>query len=84
MTRLAPSAAIRDVIVVAPGPDFADRIRRLAACTAAALQDQSRLTAIRPETLRDTGLSADDLTGVPSYDPALPFFLQSGFGRRSR
>lgn len=30
---------------------------------------------------RDIGLSAEDATGVASYRPDLPFFMQPGFGR---
>lgn len=30
----------------------------------------------------DTVLSLEDFRGVQAYDPALPFFLQSSFGRR--
>ena len=58
------------------------RLRRRFARVEVAMAGQSRLSAIRPETESDTGLSAEDLTGATSYDPALPFFLQSGFGRR--
>jgi uncharacterized protein YjiS (DUF1127 family) len=30
----------------------------------------------------DTGLSPEDATGIASHQPDLPFFMQSGFGRR--
>lgn len=33
-------------------------------------------------TFRDAGLSRDDATGIGSYHPELPFFMQSGFGQR--
>ena len=41
--------------------------------------DTARRAAITAETLRDTRLAPEDLTGAPSHDPALPFFMQSGF-----
>ncbi|MCX7289012.1 MAG: hypothetical protein NTW20_16090 [Rhodobacterales bacterium] len=47
----------------------------------AAMAGQSRRAALKPETLRDSGLSPEDLTGAPSHDPALPFFMQAHFGR---
>lgn len=34
------------------------------------------------EAERDTGLSREELTGVPAWQPDLPFFMQSGFDRR--
>lgn len=57
------------------------RLRRQFARFEAAMAGQARRAALAPETLRDTGLSPDDLTGAPSHEPALPFFLQAGFGR---
>ncbi len=33
-------------------------------------------------TFRDAGQSRDDATGLGSHQPELPFFLQSGFGKR--
>jgi hypothetical protein len=60
------------------------RLRRILARSRAAMEGQARLTALADDTLRDTRLSPQDLTGAPSHDPALPFFLQSGFGRHDR
>lgn len=31
------------------------------------------------QLLKDTGLSREDLTGRPSHDPDLPFFMQRDF-----
>jgi hypothetical protein len=61
-----------------------DRLRRHFARIEAAMAGQARLSAVQPETLRDTGLLPEDLTGATSNDPDLPFFLQSGFGRSGR
>ena len=63
------------------GPGIVERIRRHFARTAVAMEGQARLTALSAEMLRDTGLSPEDLTGAPSHDPALPFFMQAHFGR---
>lgn len=60
------------------------RVRNHLARTDAALEGQSLQSAIHPETRHDTGPSADVLTGTPTHDPDLPFFLQSGFGRRDK
>jgi hypothetical protein len=40
------------------------------------------LEAIPAEAEQDTGLSRSDLTGIPEWQPDLPFFMQSGFGKR--
>ena len=32
------------------------------------------------QLLKDTGLSAEDLTGRPSYDAKKPFFMQQHYG----
>lgn len=33
------------------------------------------------EEFQDTGIDPSDATGIASWQPALPFFMQSGFGR---
>lgn len=44
---------------------------------------QRRLYDHHPDTaFHDAGLSRDDALAVGSHQPALPFFLQSGFGKR--
>lgn len=84
MTRLAQPTAIHAMTTALPGPGWIDRLRRHVARLDAAMACQSRLSSLQAETLRDTGLSAEDLTGTPSHDPALPFFMQSRFGRSER
>lgn len=84
MIRLAQTAAFHGVTSSSSVPGFMQRLRRHFARAEAAMVGQSRLAAIQPETLADTGLSAADLTGTLTHDPALPFFLQSGFGRHDR
>lgn len=82
MTRLAEASAIDLAPISSAAPGFMGRLRRHFARVDAAMTGQSSLSAIQPDTLRDTGRSAEDLTGAPSHDPALPFFLQAGFGHR--
>lgn len=82
MTRLAQASAFDSATTSSAAPGVMHRLRRHFARVEAAMTAQSRLSAIQPDTLRDTGRSAEDLTGAPSHDPALPFFLQAGFGRR--
>lgn len=84
MTPLAPAAAMHAVPRAPQRPGLIDRLRRHFAATETALEGQARLTTIQAETLRDTRLAPEDLTGAPSHDPALPFFMQSGFGRSHR
>jgi hypothetical protein len=66
------------------GPGLFSRIRRHFAQTAAAMEGQARRAALKPDMLCDSGLSPEDLTDAPSHDPALPFFMQSHFGRDRR
>lgn len=33
------------------------------------------------EEFQDTGIDPSDATGIASWQPDLPFFMQSGFGR---
>ena len=85
MIRLAQTAALPAAMVGrSPRSGLIDRLRRAFAKTGAAMEGQARLSAINDETLRDIRLSAETLTGEASHDPALPFFLQSGFGRNDR
>ena len=39
------------------------------------------LASLPEDVLSDTGLSPEDATGIASYQPDLPFFMQDGFGR---
>jgi hypothetical protein len=66
------------------GPGFLQRLRRHLARVEVAMAGQACRAALRPDMLSDSGLSPDDLTGAPSHDPDLPFFLQAGFGRHDR
>ena len=85
MTRLAQTAPFHSLTAgQSPRPSLIQRLRRSFARTGAAMKAQARLTAIGEEALRDTRLSPEDLTSAATYDPALPFFLQSGFGRSDR
>ena len=43
---------------------------------------RAALDAMPSELLRDTGLTPEAATGNPRHQPDLPFFMQSGFGRR--
>jgi uncharacterized protein YjiS (DUF1127 family) len=81
MTRPEHSAALRTTIPTPIGIGLMARLRSHFAHLQMARAGQARLTALSPETLRDTGLSPEDLTGAPSHDPALPFFMQAHFGR---
>lgn len=84
MTRLAHVPALHLSASASAGPGLMARLRSHFARLHEARAGQARLAALKPETLSDTGLSPEDLTGAPSYDPALPFFMQAGFGRHDR
>ena len=84
MTRLAQTTVIPAVTIALSGPGWIERLRRHVVRVNASMACQSRLSSLQAETLRDTGLSPEDLTGAPSYDPALPFFMQSRFGRSDK
>jgi hypothetical protein len=84
MTRLAHSAEFHRSVSASAGTGLVARLRRHFARLQEARAGQARLTFLAPETSSDTGLSPEDLTGAPSYDPALPFFMQASFGRHDR
>jgi hypothetical protein len=84
MTRLADSAAFHSTASAPIGLGLMARLRSHFARLHEARAGQARLTTLKPETLGDTGLSPEYLTGAPSYDPALPFFMQASFGRHDR
>lgn len=65
-----------------PANGLLSRISRHFLRTRDGFDASARLSAIRPDTLRDTRLSAEALTGESAHQEALPFFLQAGFGRR--
>jgi uncharacterized protein YjiS (DUF1127 family) len=84
MTRLAHAPALHLSVTTLAGPGLMARLRGHFARLHEARDGQARLATLKPETLVDTGLSPEDLTGAPSYDPALPFFMQASFGRNDR
>jgi hypothetical protein len=81
MIRLARSPAFHSSASAPAGFGLMARLRIHFARLAEARAGQARLTALSPEILSDTGLAPEDLTGAPSHDPALPFFMQAHFGR---
>lgn len=38
--------------------------------------------AVGPETMRDTGMAPEAASGHQAWQADLPFFMQSGFGKR--
>lgn len=40
------------------------------------------LASLPQDVLQDTGLPPEGATGITDHQPDLPFFMQSGFGRR--
>lgn len=84
MTLFAPTAQVHTATRTGFRLGLIARLRRHLARTEAALQAQASRTALSEDMLRDTRLCPEDLTGAPSHDPALPYFLQSGFGRSDR
>ncbi len=40
------------------------------------------LASLAEEIFHDTGIDPSDATGIASCQPDLPFFMQSGFGKR--
>jgi hypothetical protein len=81
MTRLAQAQPTGLALTLKPGPGILQRLRRHLARIETALAGQARRAELDPAALRDSGLTPDELTGAPSHDPALPFFMQAGFGR---
>ena len=74
MTRHAQVAEFHRPASAPAGTGLVARLRRHFVRLREARTGQARLTLLSPE----------DLTGAPSYDPALPFFMQASFGRRDR
>lgn len=48
----------------------------------AAQTARCRLESVSAEVVRDSDLDPSDATGIPAWQPDLPFFMQSGFGQR--
>lgn len=40
------------------------------------------LASFSAEEFQDTGIDPSDASGIASWQPDLPFFMQSGFGRK--
>jgi hypothetical protein len=45
-------------------------------------QSRCNLSSFAAEEFEDTGVDPSDATGITSWQPDLPFFMQSGFGRK--
>jgi hypothetical protein len=59
--------------------------RAVAAGAAAAERAHDRrraAEAVGAETMRDTGMDPETASGMAAWQADLPFFMQSGFGRR--
>jgi hypothetical protein len=84
MTRSAHAQPTGIALTGPTGPGLLQRLRQHLARNEAAMAGQARRAALDPGQVRDSGLTPDDLTGAPSHDPALPFFMQAGFGRHDR
>jgi hypothetical protein len=50
---------------------------------AAAHARRCALESITPADVRDIGMAREDATGMPTRQPDLPFFMQSGFGSKA-
>jgi hypothetical protein len=47
-----------------------------------AYASRCKFASYSAEEFRDTGVDPSDATGIASWQADLPFFLQSGFGRK--
>jgi hypothetical protein len=82
MSRIAKAATIQLAAPALPQPlGLGARVRRHLAGLDAAHARQARFAGLNGTESRDTGMSPQDLLCQTAYDPALPFFLQAGFGR---
>ncbi|MFN5998980.1 MAG: hypothetical protein ACK47C_15735 [Paracoccaceae bacterium] len=83
MSRIADTIAPHAVRVSgAPRLGLWTRLRRHIAELDNAHGRQANLMCLSDADVSDSGLSREDLMTESSYEPALPFFFQSGFGRR--
>lgn len=62
-------------------PGLWARVQTHLARLGAAHDRQARFAHLNGSEARDTGLPPEVFLAEPAHDPALPFFLQSGFGR---
>lgn len=82
MIHLAPIAVHEDATALSRIAAGFKRLRQSFICTNTGMERRARLSALPTDATEDTGFDPGDLSGVASFDPDLPFFLQSGFGRR--
>jgi hypothetical protein len=60
-----------------PGPFH--RLRAHFGAVNAAHEAGRRHLAVTDRDFKDAGMSRDEVVGIPSYQPDLPFFMQHGF-----
>lgn len=83
MSRLAQADAIHvPSAAITPRLSLWARVRCHLASLNAAHARQLRHMHLGGEVSGDVGLPPEVVLGESTYDPALPFFLQSGFDRR--
>lgn len=59
------------------------RAAQLRLGAAARAHDRRRASeGVGADTMPDTGVAPETASGLPAWQAALPFFMQSGFGRR--
>lgn len=81
MSRLAAAPALPAVL---PRLGLSARLSNHLARVREGYAASARLSGVSAEVLRDTGASAETLTGESAHQEALPFFLQASFGRMDR
>jgi hypothetical protein len=84
MSRIAHITLTDRAVPTRRGPGILQRLHRHLAGVEKAMAGQARRTALSADILGDSRLTPDELTDTPSHDPALPFFMQAGFGRHQR
>ena len=65
----------------APRPSLWSRLISHITGVNAAHARQLRFSPAMDAVARDCGLPVEGVLGITAYDPALPFFMQRGFGR---
>lgn len=77
------SLSLSDPLPAKPGTLWARITRALRASVAQvdrAHSSRCELACLPDDIQRDTGLTPEEATGIRTFQPALPFFMQSGFG----
>lgn len=59
-----------------------DELRFRLGAAACAHERRRTWEAVGADTMRDLGMAPETVTGLPSWEADLPFFMQSGFGRQ--